>query len=114
MFCYLLFFQLHVFNMDISLNNNRKCFKFCVYIRQNNTKGTVSQNLYLSPSSHFMKSRKIIFKGIAISYLFLITTYIFPRQANVSWHVFVILLWRVLTHPLNPLAYIPPAIGVNA
>ena len=43
--------------MDILLNNIQKRLKFRVCILHNDTEGTV--NFYLSPSFHFMKSRKI-------------------------------------------------------
>ena len=49
--------------MDISLNNNRKRLKFRVCILHDDKEGTVSQNFDLSPSFHFMKSRKICLKN---------------------------------------------------
>ena len=48
------FFIYIFFNVDISLNNIQKGLKLCVCILHNDMEG----NFYLSPSFHFMKSRK--------------------------------------------------------
>ena len=55
--------HIHFLNRDILLNICRKCLKLHVCMLHNHSEGTVSQNCYLSPSFHFMKSRKIYFKN---------------------------------------------------
>ena len=45
-------------NKDISLNIPLICLKSSVHVDGEQLKGSVSQNIYLGPSFHFMKCRK--------------------------------------------------------
>ena len=41
--------------MDISLDSQHKCLRFCLCVVHNDIEGTVSQNFDLGPSFCFMK-----------------------------------------------------------
>ena len=53
------FFYKHFLNMDISLNNQQNCFKFCLHIVHCHFEGTVSQIFDLGLSFCFTKFGKL-------------------------------------------------------
>ena len=52
-------FQIIVMNWIISLIYGANFTRFGRHVAEDHLEGTVSQNLYLGPSSYFMKSRKL-------------------------------------------------------
>ena len=52
----------HFLNMDILVNIAHTSFRFITCILEIQMEGSVSQNVDISRSFHFMKSRKLFFK----------------------------------------------------
>ena len=54
-------FFIYFLNKDISFNISLICLRFSIHVDEGRMEGSVSQNVYLCLSFHFMKSRKKMF-----------------------------------------------------